>query len=71
MPRRTSRARLLARQSPPRYENSWRVRVDLGHVGESALSTGRIELSLCTALSATGHGLEMALGMTLIYPVQC
>ena len=70
MPRRTSRARLLARQSPPRHENSWRFCVDLGYVGESAVSTGRIELSLCTALSATSHGLRMTLGMTLIYPVQ-
>ena len=35
------------------------------------MSTGRIELSLRTALSATSHGLGMTLGMTLIYPVQC
>ena len=63
MPRRTSRDQLLARQSPPRHENSWRFRVDLGYVGESALSTGRIELSLCTTLSATSHGLRMTLGM--------
>ena len=63
VPRRTSRAQLLARQSPPRHENSWRFRVDLGYVGESALSTGRVELALCTALSATSHGLGITLEM--------
>ena len=41
---------LLARQSPSNHENSWRFHVDLGYVGESALLTGRIGLSWCTAL---------------------
>ena len=48
-----------------------RFRVDLGYAGELALSTGRIELSLCAALSATSHGLRLTLGMTLVYSVQC
>ena len=46
-------------------------RVDPGYVGEPPLPTGRIELSLSTALSAASHGLGITLGMTLIYPVQC
>ena len=71
VPRRTSRAQRLARQRPPRHENSWRFRGNLGYVGESVLSTGRIELSLCTALSVTSRGMGMTLGITLIYPVQC
>ena len=72
MTRRTSRAQLVARPSPPRHHGkSWRFRVDLGYVGESALSIGRIELLLCTACFATSHGLRMTLDMTFIYPVQC
>ena len=65
MSRRPSRAHLLARQSPPRHQDSWRFVVDLGYyIGESAVSTGQVELSLCPVLSATNHGL----GMTLGYP---
>ena len=63
----------LARQSPRRLENSCRFRVDISYVGETALSvvwTSR-ELSLCTALSATSHGMGMTLGMTLIYLAEC
>ena len=37
----TSYKQLVARQSPPRQENSWRFRVDIAYVGESALSTDR------------------------------
>ena len=71
VPRERNLKQLLERQSPPRHESSWRFRVDLGYACESALSTGRTELSLCTALSATSYGLGMSLGITLIYPVQC
>ena len=71
VPRQRGLNQLLARQSPPRHENGWRFRVDLGYVGESALSTGRIELAWSTALSATSHGLGMTPGIALIYPVQC
>ena len=40
-------------------------------VGESALSTGRIEVSWCTALSATSPRPENDSGTTLIYYVRC
>ena len=36
---------LVARQSRPRQQNSWRFRAGLAYVGESALSTGQGELS--------------------------
>ena len=71
VPRERSLSQRLARQSPPRLKNSWRFCVDLGYIGKSALSTGRIKPSLCTALSATSRGMGMTLGMTLIHPVQC
>ena len=45
VPRERSYSQLVARQSRPRQENSWRLRVDLAYVGESALSTGERELS--------------------------
>ena len=35
----------MARQDLPSKENSWRFRVDLAYVGESALPTGQRELS--------------------------
>ena len=60
-PRERSLNKFLKRQSAPRRESSWRFRLDLSHIGKSVLSTGRIQLSLCTALSATSHGLEMTL----------
>ena len=47
------------------------MKIDLSYDDELALSTGRIELSFCTALSATSHGLEMTLGMVQSCPVQC
>ena len=45
VPRERSYRQPVARQSRPRQENSWRFRVDLAYVGESALSTGQRELS--------------------------
>ena len=45
VPRERSYRQPVARLSRPRQENSWRFRVDLAYVGESALSTGQRELS--------------------------
>ena len=45
VPRERSYRQLVARQSRPRQENSWRFRVDVACAGESALSTGQRELS--------------------------
>ena len=45
VPHERSYRQHVARQSRPRQENSWRFRVDLACVGESALSTGQRELS--------------------------
>ena len=45
VPREQSYKQLVVRQSPPRQEDSWRIHVDLGYVGEYALSTGQRELS--------------------------
>ena len=59
-----------ARQSRPQ-ENSWWIRVDLAFLCRwVGTSTRRREISSCTALSATSHGLGMPLGMTPFYPVQ-
>ena len=46
--RERSYRQLVARQSRPGQESSWRFRIDLAYVRESAF----------TALSATSHGLE-------------
>ena len=70
VPRERSYKQLVARQDLPSKENSWRFRINLAYVGESALPTGQRELSWCTAFSATSHGLGMTLEMTLVYPVQ-
>ena len=70
VPRERSYKQLVARQGLPSKENSWRFRIGLAYIGESALPTGQRELSWCTAFFATSHGLGMTLEMTLVYPVQ-
>ena len=45
VPRERSYTQLVARPRRPRLATTWRFRLDLAYVGESALSTGQRERS--------------------------